>query len=100
MWYHDDLSWGGWILMTLGMLGFWALLVWLVVYLVRPTNPDDSRSATTSRSPEETLGDRYARGEIDESEFIRRRNVLRSGSTGDNPQSNKQVLVETSRTSR
>jgi putative membrane protein len=76
MWYHDDLSWGGWIVMTIGMLAFWALVVGLVVYVVRSTDRSDRHPEP--RNSEQILDDRFARGEIDETEYLRRRDVLGS----------------------
>ena len=29
-WYHDGMGWGGWLLMTLAMVAFWALVVFAV----------------------------------------------------------------------
>jgi hypothetical protein len=35
MWYGGDWGWGGWILMTVAMVAFWALLITAVVIVVR-----------------------------------------------------------------
>jgi putative membrane protein len=63
-----------------------ALIVTGIVLLVRhytaprhdvaPTAP--LASATPTQSAEQVLADRFARGEIDEAEFVSRRNTLRS----------------------
>lgn len=58
-----------------------ALLVTGVVLLVRrfaPPRPDSGASASPSTGAEQVLADRFARGEIDDAEFVRRRNALRS----------------------
>src|SRR5829696_6176821 len=52
----------GWLLMTFGMLGFWGLLIALVIALVRRTGPPDERPHS---SPEEILAEGFARGELD-----------------------------------
>ena len=80
MWYHDDLSLGGWILMTIGMIAFWALVIGLVVYVVRST--DRSERHVQPLTPEQILDERFASGEIDEADYLRRRNVLRSEASG------------------
>jgi putative membrane protein len=78
-----DGSWGigGWLAMSLMMVVFWGGLIALVVFLVRgvdrsgqsPMMPPPDRDA------DQLLAERYARGEIDEDEFTRRREVLRAG---------------------
>jgi putative membrane protein len=60
-------NWWGWLLMTLGMLGFWGLLIALVVALVRrPGAPDGQQHP----GPEELLAERFARGEVDADQTI------------------------------
>lgn len=75
---------GAWIAMSLMMVVFWGGLIALVVWLVRgsPSSPSD-RPATRSDDPaehgEKVLAERFARGEIDEEEFTRRRELLHHG---------------------
>ena len=81
---YDDGSWaaGQWVVMTLMMLIFWGGLAALVVWLVRslstrdrvPTPPPPA----PTRGADDLLAERFARGEIDEEEFARRRKVLHS----------------------
>ena len=68
---------GGWIAMGLMMLLFWGGIATLVILLLRGNHagvrgfqgpPDDS---------ERILNERFARGEIDETEFNARRAALR-----------------------
>ena len=70
MWWSDGWSWAGWTVMTLTMLGFWALIIWGVMALVRG-------STGRARDAEGILDERFARGEIDEDEFLQRRELLR-----------------------
>ena len=43
MWSHyDEFSWWWFVLMPLGMLGFWAVLIWVIVTLVRRDDRDRS----------------------------------------------------------
>ena len=69
---------GGWGFgMGLGMWVFWILLVVIIIVLVKVISPGSGSSPTTpDKSPMEILEARYARGEIDEEEFHRRRREL------------------------
>ena len=40
MWYGNDPGWGGWLLMSLGMIAFWALIAVAVIALVRASRAD------------------------------------------------------------
>lgn len=76
-WYHDGMGWGGWLVMLLGMVAFWGLVVWGVIALFRDTNrPGDGQQAP--HDPMDTLDERFARGEIDETEYRARAEVLRA----------------------
>jgi putative membrane protein len=89
MWW-DDGGWGagGWILMSLMMVAFWggliALVVWLVQSVRSDSNPRQPAGFPTDRA-EEVLAERFARGEIDEDEFQRRRGLLHPGSAVNGP---------------
>jgi putative membrane protein len=76
-------GWGSWFGMGLVMTLFWALVIAAIVALVRYVSGsrDASRSTSTDESqhPEELLAERFARGEIDEQEYQRRRELLRGG---------------------
>lgn len=76
-WYHDGMGWGGWILMTLAMVAFWALVVVAVVALFRGTQRS-GEPTVDRRDPMQVLDERFARGEIDEDEYHARRSVLRA----------------------
>lgn len=63
--------------MGAGMWVFWGLLIVIIVALVKAIGPGSgSTSANPDKSPMEILKARYARGEIDEEEFNRRRHEL------------------------
>ena len=68
--------------MGIVMLLLWGALIALVVWAVRsyhsPAVPSSSPQA--ARRSDEILAERFARGEIDEDEFRRRREALREGS--------------------
>ncbi len=61
----------GW--MGLWMLLFWAGVIALIVWGVRATGTPGRES---TRSAKSILEDRFARGEIDQSEFEQRRRAL------------------------
>lgn len=84
MWWNQmGMNGGQWVAMSLTMLVAWSLPIALVVWLVRrggggrlptgsPLDPDRA---------EDLLGQRFARGEIDEAQFTRARIVLRDSTT-------------------
>lgn len=73
-WYGD-----GWWIMALMFLLFWVGVVSLVIYLLRRgqarNNADRIRPA--HHDAERILAERFARGEIDEEEYLKRRAALR-----------------------
>ncbi|MGH3783903.1 MAG: SHOCT domain-containing protein [Pseudonocardiaceae bacterium] len=74
-WYGSGMSSWGYALMTLGMVLFWALVIFGVVALVRYVARND-RSTAVQPSPEQMLAERFARGEIDEQEYHQRLDAL------------------------
>ena len=84
MWWNNGMDWGGmggggWVVMTVLMLAFWALVVGGLVVLFRNRRPAGSDSRPTpGPSAENVLDERFARGEIDEQEYHARRAVLHS----------------------
>ena len=71
---------GGWgmALMGVGTLLFWGLLISAVVLLVRYANRGTTAAAPNegSPTPQRILAERFARGEIDDEEYIRRLHLL------------------------
>lgn len=72
MWWDHDLGWGGWLMMTIGMGGFWILVAVLVFAVVRSGRD----AGAPSLSAREILEQRFARGEIDAEEFRARLDAL------------------------
>ncbi|MCB5294615.1 SHOCT domain-containing protein [Arthrobacter sp. SO3] len=83
MMYGWDGSWGtgAWILMALVMLLFWGGVVTVVILLLRrgqgPAAPGPYGPYAPHDEAERILNERFARGEIDESELTARRAALR-----------------------
>jgi len=72
----DHMDGGWWWVMGIGFLILLAVLVGVVVmFVTRHSGPSPSTSG--GRSPEDVLAERYARGEIDDEEYRRRREALR-----------------------
>jgi putative membrane protein len=68
-----------WLLMSLGMLGFWALVAVLALALLRrPGQPHQQPQPDQQprQNPEEVLAERLARGELDPDEHRQRLQTL------------------------
>ncbi|MGV9665235.1 SHOCT domain-containing protein [Nocardia niigatensis] len=78
-WYGHDMSGWGYAWMGVGMLVFWALLIVGIALTVRfAVSGRDSSGRYESPSPQELLAQRFARGEIDETEYANRLAALRA----------------------
>jgi putative membrane protein len=69
----------GWLLMTLGMLGSWALVTVLALALLRRPGQSDQQPQPDQQprpGAEEILGQRLARGEVDPEEYRQRLQTL------------------------
>jgi putative membrane protein len=75
---HDGSRWG-WIVMMVLMVVLVAVVVVVVVRLMTQTPAAAPPPGGASRSAEDLLADRLARGEIDVDEYRRRLDALRSG---------------------
>ena len=89
---NDGWGAGGWLLMALLMLGFWSVVVFGVIAVIRslqdnspgrrqgdPVPPPTAPPTTQTSEAERLLAERFARGEIDAEEYTQRRDLLRSG---------------------
>lgn len=87
MWYDGGWGWGGWVVMAVTMVLFWALLIAGIIALVRyftgtahghPSGAHPpGQPGWPNREAEQVLAERFARGEIDEDEYRRRLALLR-----------------------
>lgn len=75
-WRMHDWGWGGMWLGPIFMLVVLAVLVAGIVALVRLFAGERTVADRTSRSAREILDERYARGEIDREEYLRRRDDM------------------------
>jgi putative membrane protein len=77
MWY-GGMGAGGWVVMGVVAIVFWGLLVVAGIALWRAADQRGPRGhEAPGTSPEQLLDERFARGEIDESEYRARADVLR-----------------------
>jgi putative membrane protein len=76
-WYGDG-GWHPWlvVLMWLGMVVFWGLVIFGVVWFVRGSR-QSGPTVLQPPEPERILQERFARGEIDADEYRHRLDVLR-----------------------
>ncbi len=79
MW-GDGWGWGGWVVMCVVMVLFWAAVITAIVLAIRYLVGSDGASGGSARyappRPEDMLAERFARGEIDEDEYRRRMTLL------------------------
>lgn len=74
-WMH---GWsGGWLVSAVMLTLFFAVLITGIVVAVRYLRPEGSAARPTSAAAEDVLAHRFARGEIDETEFRQRITALR-----------------------
>lgn len=70
------IGWGWWLLMSLGMVGFWALVVFAILAVVRAGSSEPERRVETPERPLDALQRRLAAGEISVEEYTERRDAL------------------------
>lgn len=76
MWNWHYSGWGWWLVMSVGMLAFWAMVVWVAIVLARGNGPKQADA-------DALLDQRLARGEIDVDEYRRRLDALHHSHSGD-----------------
>ena len=72
---NNHMGGGWWWVMGIGWLVFLAVIAMVATYVVRQSGDRGSRAA--SSGAEDVLAERFARGEIDDDEYQRRRDALR-----------------------
>src|SRR6266496_2897171 len=76
-WYGDHMSGWGYALMIISTVVFWGLVITGIVLLMRGFGRGGKQPEPSGRTPEELLAERFARGDIDEKEYLSRLDVLR-----------------------
>jgi putative membrane protein len=77
MWWNGSWGWGAWLVMTITMVGFWAVVIGAIATLVRIGGGDRPEAPVRPPDAEGILAERFVRGEIDETELRDRREALR-----------------------
>ena len=84
-WSDHDMSGWGYTGMVIGMVLFWALIIVGIIAVIRfSTGAAQNRPVAQPQpysdyeSPEQLLAGRFARGELDETEYRHRLEVLRA----------------------
>lgn len=83
MWWEHDIGWGAWLMMTVGMLGFWAAVTLFVVLGLRAVRRSEEPSTEVQLDPRQILERRLAQGEIGVDEFQARLEALGGSTTRD-----------------
>jgi putative membrane protein len=82
-WWGSYMTGWAWLAMTITVILFWALVIAGVAALIRYVRGSDGATSVPSRpTPEQLLAERYARGEIDETEYRRGLDNLRAVDAG------------------
>jgi putative membrane protein len=70
---------GGWIAMAVLMVLFWGGVVFVIVTFLRRSHSDQGTAGVrpSHHDAERILHERFARGEVDETEYLARRSALR-----------------------
>jgi putative membrane protein len=81
-WNNQGMGGDWWVLMMIAMVVFWAIFVIGIVYMVRHYGPRRGEAPPTSSTTSaiDILKERFARGELTEEEYTRRRKILEEGS--------------------
>lgn len=74
-WYYGPMGWSGWAMLIVLI----AIVVAAIVAGVVLTHRTRNAQPPVTQSPEDILATRFARGEIDEEEYRRRREALSAG---------------------
>ena len=76
MMWGNGMGWGGWLLMTLTTVAFWAVVVFGIVALFRGSGGPGPRDGHQELDARKILDERFARGEIDAEEYRSRQSIL------------------------
>ena len=69
MFYMHDIGWGWWLVMSLGMVAFWALVIYGIVWMMRARQNPQQRDEPSPEPSREILKRRLANGEISIEEY-------------------------------
>jgi putative membrane protein len=75
MFYMHNFGWGWWLVMSIGMVAFWALVIYAIVRLAHGGENVQQRD-DLRETPKQILKRRLAQGEISVEEYERRLETL------------------------
>lgn len=78
-WGNSGWGAGDWVAMSAMMIVFLGALIALAVWVVRSLRSHPPQEPEPAGRADALLAERFARGEIDEEEFSRNRDLLRGG---------------------
>lgn len=86
-WYGSGMTGWGYAVMTIGLVLFWGAVIFALVALVRYLSRTGHQASAPPepQTPEQLLALRFARGEIDESEYQRRLSALHTAGHAQSP---------------
>jgi putative membrane protein len=79
--FSNGMGWGGWLMMSIFAVVCLAVLVAVVYWLLQAPRSDITappREGLPRPLTEATLDERFARGDINEDEYLRRKSLLES----------------------
>lgn len=77
MYWNDGNGWFAWFWMIFMMLIVWGGIIGVIIYVARGGTHHHHPPTESRNDSERILDERFARGEIDESEYRQRRAILR-----------------------
>lgn len=76
MFYMHNFGWGWWTVMSVGMVAFWALVIYGIVWLIRGGQNSQQPVDAEPEPPKEILKRRLAEGEITIEEYRQLLDIL------------------------
>ncbi len=80
-WGYGHFGWEAWLPMMIFMFAFLAVIVFTVLMIARSftSRPGFHDQVGHSSDPKQILAERFARGEIEVDEYLKRKGVLENG---------------------
>ena len=79
MFYMHNFGWGWWMVMSIGMVAFWALVIYGIAQLIRGGQSSRRQGEAPAGSAKEILKRRLAQGEISIEEYRQLVDTLEDG---------------------
>ena len=76
MMWNTGTGWAAWLVMTLAVVGVWAVVIFGIVAAFRGITDSRGQNSEASRDADRILDEEFARGRIDAEEYRARHDVL------------------------